>query len=147
MPSRRRCQNEVNAAIEEAKKDCNETVRLRPGFMASKDVNGDGKPDYILDYGKFECGGTITAYCGSAGCLTQVFASLPDGTYAKGLGRECSRHPVRDGQGQARHDRRSARLGLRQDRLPALPEDAALERQKLCRYTVTMPRLRSQGRR
>ena len=75
--------NEVNAAIEEAKKDCNETVRLRPGFMASKDVNGDGKPDYILDYGKFECGGTITAYCGSAGCLTQVFASLPDGTYAK----------------------------------------------------------------
>jgi hypothetical protein len=74
---------EVEAAIDEAKKDCGATVRLRPGFMASKDVNGDGKPDTILDYGKFECGGSITFYCGSAGCLTQVFASLPDGTYVK----------------------------------------------------------------
>ena len=74
---------EVQAAIDEANKDCGEPVRLNPGFMASKDVNGDGKPDYILDYGKFECGGSITAYCGSAGCLTQVFASLPDGAYVK----------------------------------------------------------------
>jgi hypothetical protein len=74
---------EVQAAIEESKKDCGETVALKAKFVTSRDVNGDGKPDYILDYDKFECGGAATFYCGSGGCLTQVFASLPDGSYVK----------------------------------------------------------------
>src|SRR5690606_6886446 len=74
---------EVQAAIEEAKKDCGERVRLKPKFVASKDVNADGRPDYILDYDKFACGNIPTFYCGSAGCLTQVFASLPNGSYVK----------------------------------------------------------------
>lgn len=74
---------DVQAAIEESRKDCGAPVRLRAKFVTSRDVNGDGKPDYILDYDKFECSGTPTAFCGSAGCLTQVFASLPDGSYVK----------------------------------------------------------------
>ncbi|MFZ5689969.1 MAG: hypothetical protein ACOY5F_01805 [Pseudomonadota bacterium] len=74
---------EVQAAIDQAKADCGERVRLKPAFVASRDVNGDGVPDYILDYEKFQCGGMASYFCGSAGCLTQVFASLPDGSYAK----------------------------------------------------------------
>ena len=74
---------EVQAAIDEAKKDCGERVQLKPAFVASKDVNGDGVPDYILDYGKFQCGDMVSYFCGSAGCLTQVFASLPDASYVK----------------------------------------------------------------
>lgn len=74
---------EVQAAIDEAKKDCGEAVRLKPKFIASKDVNGDGVRDYILDYEKFQCGDMTSYFCGSAGCLTQVLASLPDGSYVK----------------------------------------------------------------
>jgi hypothetical protein len=74
---------EVQAAIDDSRKDCGEPVRLDAKFVTSKDVNGDGKPDYILDYEHFQCGETITYFCGSGGCLTQVFASLPDGSYVK----------------------------------------------------------------
>lgn len=74
---------EVQAAIDEAKKDCGERVRLKPKFVISKDVNGDGTPDYILDYEKFQCGDMVSFFCGSAGCLMQVFASLPAGSYVR----------------------------------------------------------------
>jgi hypothetical protein len=77
--------NEVQAAIEASKKDCGEKVALDAKFVTSRDINGDGKPDYVLDYEHFQCGEMVTYFCGSSGCLTQVFASLPDGSYIKAL--------------------------------------------------------------
>ena len=53
--------------------------------MTRKDVNGDGVDDYVLDYGKFVCGDSASYWCGSAGCLTQVFASLRDGSFVNVL--------------------------------------------------------------
>jgi hypothetical protein len=83
----------VREAIEASWKDCTEStvlkaesVSLEAGFVVERDVNGDGRKDYILDYGKFRCGDTAgRIFCGSAGCLTQVFASQSDGTYTKVL--------------------------------------------------------------
>lgn len=72
----------VKAAIAESKTSCR-TVRFQPGFIARPDVNGDGRPDYVLDYTFARCDGDPRGFCGSLGCSTQVFASLPDGTYAK----------------------------------------------------------------
>jgi hypothetical protein len=78
---------EVRAEIQDSVKQCGgaEKVRLKWGFVVAEDVNADGIDDYVLDYGKFVCGDTPNFFCGSAGCLTQVFASLPDGKYAKVL--------------------------------------------------------------
>src|SRR5690242_11772900 len=73
----------VAAAIEENKKVCDSKVTLGPGFVAMRDINGDGRADYILDYGAYSCGESSTFFCGTAGCLTQVFASLRDGSYVK----------------------------------------------------------------
>ena len=76
----------VSAAIEEAKKGCgSDKLSLERGFVTRKDVNGDGVLDYVLDYGHARCEPTGTTSCGSAGCLTQVFASLDDGTFVKAL--------------------------------------------------------------
>lgn len=75
----------VAAAIAQNRKDCGARAVLAPGFVELKDINGDGRADYILDYGHFECDGNAGYFCGTAGCLTQVFASLPDGSYAKVL--------------------------------------------------------------
>jgi hypothetical protein len=58
---------------------------LKPGFLTTKDVNGDGVEDYILDYANFACGNSEVFFCGTAGCLTQVFASLPHGGFVKVL--------------------------------------------------------------
>ena len=76
---------EVQAAIDDNKKTCGEAVKLNPAFISEKDVNGDGVKDYVLDYGEFECDGSASFFCGTGGCLTQVFASLPDGGYVKVL--------------------------------------------------------------
>ena len=72
----------VKAAIAESRTSCR-TVRFQPGFIARPDVNGDGRPDYVLDYTFAQCDGDPRGFCGSLGCSAQVFASLPDGTYAK----------------------------------------------------------------
>jgi hypothetical protein len=87
---------QVLAAIVEKRKSCDpEGVALKPGFVAQKEINGDGVNDYILDYGKFVCGGADQSYfCGTAGCLMHVFASLPDGTFAKVLDEKCPRPPL-----------------------------------------------------
>lgn len=76
---------EVRAGIP-SQKDCvrGERAVFQRGFIVQKDINGDGIDDYILDYGKFLCGGS-SPYCGSAGCLTQVFASLAEGSFVKVL--------------------------------------------------------------
>ncbi|MEF0938601.1 hypothetical protein [Rhizobium sp. BR 362] len=65
----------VQAAVDDATKDC----KVEKGFVTIKDVNGDKVPDYILDTGRVVCGGARS--CGSAGCVTQIFASEPDKSY------------------------------------------------------------------
>ena len=77
--------HEVQSAIDEAIKGCDETVKFGKGFLTRRDINGDGIDDFILDYEHFACGASVSLYCGSAGCLTQVFASLSGGKFAKVL--------------------------------------------------------------
>lgn len=75
----------VQKSMQEARKSCKpEKAVFGKNFVARKDVNGDGVPDYVLDYEHFECGGSSSYYCGTGGCLTQVFASN-DGGYVKVL--------------------------------------------------------------
>lgn len=75
----------VRKAIAESTESCKpDKVTLEKGFLTRKDINGDGIPDYVLNYESFRCGESFVFYCGSAGCLTQVFASA-DGSYVKVL--------------------------------------------------------------
>src|ERR1041384_6078449 len=73
----------AQAAIEENVKSCDGKTEFKDGFVSEKDVNGDGVIDYVLDYGNFVCDGNEGYFCGTGGCLTQVFASLRRGGYAK----------------------------------------------------------------
>lgn len=75
----------VQAEIKKAQSACEPKLpKLSPGFIIEGDVNGDGVKDYVLDYGAFRCGRQLF-FCGTAGCLTQVFASLSDGGHVKVL--------------------------------------------------------------
>ena len=76
---------EVQASVNELLSDCKEKPAFTKGFVTRRDINGDGIEDYILDLGHFICGDNSTLYCGSAGCTTTVFASLPGGKYTKVL--------------------------------------------------------------
>lgn len=65
--------------------DCDtHDAKFEKGFMTRKDINGDGREDYTLDYGQFVCGGMHGMFCGSGGCTTTVFASSGSG-YVKVL--------------------------------------------------------------
>ena len=72
----------VKSAIAENNSESCKKTTVEPGFLTRQDINADGRPDYILDYGSLRCDGQ-RAFCGSLGCEFQVFASLPNGTYAK----------------------------------------------------------------
>ena len=52
----------------------------RPGFVSEIEVNADGVPDLVLDWGAVEApDGFMSFYCGSAGCLTELYVSVPGG--------------------------------------------------------------------
>jgi hypothetical protein len=89
----------VQKAITENRRVC-KTVALEKGFITRKDINGDGRPDFVLDYDYFICDGNPRAFCGSIGCATQVFASLPNGTYAKVVDENVRRIDFRQVEGR-----------------------------------------------
>lgn len=74
----------VQDAIRKTLSFCKKSTFKEP-FMSRMDVNGDGIKDYVLDYGQLECDGSASAFCGTGGCLTQVFISSPNGSYVKAL--------------------------------------------------------------
>ena len=73
----------VDEAIAKNNKECEEGTRpiFKPGFLTTRDINGDRKPDYVLNYEHFQCGELVSIFCGTGGCLTEVFASDDDGAY------------------------------------------------------------------
>ena len=52
--------------------------------MTTLDLTGDGRDDYILQFGDTECStGARAAYCGSGGCLMYILVTLPNGKIRK----------------------------------------------------------------
>jgi hypothetical protein len=49
----------VQKEIAEAKRGC-KTVAIEKGFITRKDINGDGRPDFVLDYESFICDGKMS---------------------------------------------------------------------------------------
>jgi hypothetical protein len=76
---------EIRKAVEARKRMCGAaTIRLGAAFVESRDVNGDGYEDYVLDYGQFACGTDATFFCGTTGCAQEVFVSS-NGRFVKAL--------------------------------------------------------------
>ena len=78
---------DVAAAVEANRKECEGKFTTKKGFVTRRDVNGDGEPDYILNYEHTQCDEFVTLFCGTGGCVVQVFVTLGDGKYAKVMDR------------------------------------------------------------
>jgi hypothetical protein len=74
---------EIAASFKEAGKDCEGKITTKKGFVSRRDVNADGEPDYILNYEHVECEEFKTMFCGTGGCLFQVFVTVGEGKYLK----------------------------------------------------------------
>jgi hypothetical protein len=76
----------VEEAISKHRQEClPERFDWSSSFITVKDINGDKRDDYILDYGKATCGDFSSYWCGTAGCHTEVFASRDDGSFVIAL--------------------------------------------------------------
>lgn len=56
------------------------TAAVEPDFARREDVDGDGRPDLLLDTLGLTCDGDH-AFCGSGGCTQEVWLGQLDGTY------------------------------------------------------------------
>lgn len=73
----------VQEAIEKNNKECEagkKPIYLQ-GFLSTRDINGDGKPDYVLNYEHYKCSELESLFCGTGGCQTEIFASDDEGGY------------------------------------------------------------------
>ena len=68
------------------------------GFLTSLDVNGDGIPDYVLNYQNFRCGDR-QGFCGSRGCLLQIFVSK-NGKFEKVIDEDVWSVDINRGRGR-----------------------------------------------
>ncbi len=78
---------EIAKVRAEIRDTCGGRANFKPGFQRTADFNGDGQPDYLLDYSQSECvGGIMTnPFCGSAGCTLDILISSGTG-YRRAFG-------------------------------------------------------------
>jgi hypothetical protein len=77
----------VRREIADSAKACGGRFESESGFVSRPDLNADGRRDYVLDYTYGHCSDLASAFCGTGGCLTQIFVSRADGSYVKALDR------------------------------------------------------------
>lgn len=72
---------EISKVRAEIRDTCGGRATFKSGFQRTADFNGDGQPDYVLDYGQSQCvGGNMTnPFCGSAGCTLDILISSGGG--------------------------------------------------------------------
>jgi hypothetical protein len=73
-------------ATEEAAALCSAfggTPAILDGYRITRDLNGDGRDDFLIDLARLECGGAWSALCGSSGCPVSAWLSGPDGGYTR----------------------------------------------------------------
>jgi len=73
----------VQKALRYANEECTSQdggeVSFAPDTVRRIDLTGDGRDDYIVDFGETKCGDRETTYCGTGGCVIKILATLPDG--------------------------------------------------------------------
>jgi hypothetical protein len=72
---------EVRESLKYAHEECGEggKVTFAPETVRKLDLTGDGRPDYIVDFGDTQCAERASVYCGTGGCSMDILVTLPDG--------------------------------------------------------------------
>ena len=64
------------------------TPAILDGYRIVRDLNGDGRDDFLTDLARLECGGAWSAFCGPSGCpLIAWLSAQGDGYEAFDFGR------------------------------------------------------------
>lgn len=64
------------------------TPRILDDYETIRDLNGDGREDFLTDLAHLECAGAWSAFCGDSGCPVTAWLSAPGDGYERfDLGR------------------------------------------------------------
>lgn len=74
---------EIQRDLDEAPKECaaadNGQAQVRPGFVRKLDLTGNKRADYVVDFGKLKCPTFESVYCGTGGCLHNIYVTTKRG--------------------------------------------------------------------
>ena len=79
---------EIEKIFETARKECrrdmagadaNTTATFKPTAVRKLDLTGDGRDDYIVDFGQASCDDNHAFFCGSGGCYLTILVAKPGG--------------------------------------------------------------------
>ena len=78
----------VQTALRYANEECTSQdggeVTFARDTVRRIDLTGDGRDDYIIQFGDTKCAaGTRAVFCGSGGCLINIMVTLPSGQVRK----------------------------------------------------------------
>lgn len=75
---------EVREAEEQCRADGGRPLK-RASFLRVEDINGDGGEDWVVDFSKFECPGTVPSqpFCGTGGCSVSIYLWSGGSTWTK----------------------------------------------------------------
>lgn len=59
---------DVTAIVEDASASCDGTFTAAPEAVTRVDLKGDGRLDWVVDSGAFQCSTSVSLYCGTQGC-------------------------------------------------------------------------------
>lgn len=57
------------------------TPNILASYQTVRDLNGDGRDDFLTNLANLECQGAWSAFCGSAGCPVSAWLSEPEGGF------------------------------------------------------------------
>jgi hypothetical protein len=70
----------LSGALLTCKQEGGGKLEFAPDTVQKVDFNGDGRLDYVVDLDKVKCAEMEHIFCGTGGCMTHFFVTMPDGT-------------------------------------------------------------------
>jgi hypothetical protein len=97
---------EVRELLDHARRECVEaggkTVTFPKTIMRKIDLNGDGRPDYVVDLQDTECDEALSLYCGTAGCNVDILITGTDGKLTSVFSQRIRQYEILPGRGVKR---------------------------------------------
>ena len=94
---------EIRAAFDKFRRDCvkagGKEVSFKEDAVRTIDLNGDGRPDYIVDFDDSKCDAFEPLYCGTGGCQLAIYIARPNGRYAAIFGDVVRAYEILPGEG------------------------------------------------
>jgi hypothetical protein len=117
-------------ALDKARQECLARRGLRltvePEAIRSIDLNGDGRPDIIVNYDHVTCERRPDIFCGTGGCPLVIVIALPGGRYREVFRQQVLRYEIEPGEGA-----RTIRFDLHGTRCGKTGPEPCSKRQKI----------------